>query len=53
MPGNPFDANVAPEKVRRLAAFAAAQAVPDDWSEIDLSILEEKRAAVPPFPVPA
>jgi hypothetical protein len=51
MPDSPLDANVAPAKARRLAAFAAAQAAPDDWREVDLSILEEKRAAVPPFPL--
>jgi len=51
MSDSPLEANVAPAKARRLAAFAAAQAAPDDWSEVDLSILEEKRAAVPPFPL--
>ena len=51
MPDSSLDANGASAIARRLAAFAAAQAVPDDWREIDLSILEEKRAAVPPFPV--
>jgi len=50
MPDSPLDANVAPATARRLAAFAA-QAAPDDWSEVDLSILEEKRAAVPPLPL--
>jgi len=51
MPDSPFDANVAPAQARRLAAFAAAQAAPPDWGDVDLSILEEKRAAVPPFPL--
>src|SRR5260370_1267968 len=51
MPDSPLDANDAPAKARRLAAFAAAEAAPDDWSDVDLSILEEKRAAVPPFPL--
>ena len=51
MPDSPLDANLAPAKARRFAAFAAAQAVSDDWSEVDLSILEEKRAAVPAFPL--
>jgi len=51
MPDSPLDANVAPAKARRFAAFAAAQAAPHAWGEVDLSILEEKRAAVPPFPL--
>jgi hypothetical protein len=51
MPDSPLDANVAPAKARRLAAFAAAQAASHAWGEVDLSILEEKRAAVPPFPL--
>jgi hypothetical protein len=51
MPDSPLDTNDVPAKTRRLAAFAAAQAAPDDWSDVDLSILEEKRAAVPPFPL--
>src|SRR3984893_19252256 len=51
MPDSPLDANVAPANARRLAAFAAAQAAPDDWSEVDPSTLKEKRPAVPPFPL--
>src|SRR5260370_17970626 len=51
MPDSPLDANVAPAKARRFAAFAAAQAAPHAWGEANLSILEEKRAAVPPFPL--
>jgi hypothetical protein len=51
MPNSPLDATIAPATARRLAAFAAAQAAPPDWGELDLSILEEKRAAVPPFPL--
>jgi Protein of unknown function (DUF3987) len=53
MPDSSFDAdaNIAPSRAERRAAFAAARAVPNDWGEVDLSILEEKRAAVPPFPL--
>ncbi len=51
MPDSPLDANLAPATARRLAAFVAAQAAAPDWSDVDLSILEEKRAAVPPFPL--
>jgi hypothetical protein len=53
MPDSPFDTNDVPAKTRRLAAFAAAQAAPDDWSEVDLSILEEKRAAARPTALPS
>jgi Protein of unknown function (DUF3987) len=51
MPDSPLDANVAPARAERLAAFAAAQAAPPGRGDADLSILEEKRAAVPPFPL--
>ena len=51
MPDSSLDANIAPAQARPLAAFAATRAVADDWPEIDLSILEEKRAPVPPFPL--
>jgi Protein of unknown function (DUF3987) len=51
MPDSSLDDNIAPAQARPLAAFAATRAVADDWPEIDLSILEEKRAAVPPFPL--
>src|SRR5260370_317701 len=43
MPDSPLDANVAPAKARRFAAFAAAQAAPHAWGEVDLSVLEDKR----------
>ena len=51
MPDSSLDDNIAPAQARPLAAFAATRAVADDWPEIDLSILEEERAAVPPFPL--
>lgn len=51
MSDTPFDSDRAPAKARRFASFAVAQAASRGWSEIDLSILDEKRAAVPPFPL--
>ena len=51
MPDSSLDANIAPAQARPLAAFAATRAVANDWPEIDLSILEEKQALVPPFPL--
>ena len=51
MPDSSFDADIAPSRAERRAAFAAAQATADAWGEIDFSLLEERRAAVPPFPL--
>ena len=51
MPDSSFDADIAPSRAERRAAFAAAQAPADAWGEIDFSLLEERRAAVPPFPL--
>ena len=52
MPDSSFDADIAPSRAERRAAFAATQATADAWGEIDFSLLEERRAAVPPLPQP-
>jgi hypothetical protein len=59
MPDGPVDAHVEPAKAGRLAAFGAAQAAPRTsgarsqrrGGKMDLSVAEEKSAAVPPFPL--
>src|SRR5258708_22887950 len=39
------------EEERALARWRAASAPPADWPEIDASLLDDGRGAVPPFPI--
>src|SRR5580704_2488935 len=39
------------EEARALARWRSASAPPADWPEIDASLLDDGRGAVPPFPI--